>query len=592
MHRAKWKRIHWFVIIVLAWLAAASAASAEDATPYVRYRVDIVAPGALKAAIEPALDLLRWQDYSHITPELLERLKRQAIDEAREALATEGYFSPDITVDVDASAPLLVVRVNVNPGEPTRIASVVITFTGAVAIADSDPDGAARMAKVRTEWSLPENTIFRQRAWDSAKARAIDDLAAVHYAAARITKSEARIDPARQQATLMIELDSGPPFHFGDMAITGQAKYQEARVRELAPFSRGTPYTRELIDRFQRRLIATGYFASLQVRIDDNPAHAAATPVTVAVIEAPSKRIELGVGYSTDTLSRATLSWRNNNVNDAGWRLRSEVRLETKIQSAGVAIDLPERSGYGDSIGAKVERTNIENLLTEQFALSALRTGVNERSQPQFGARFLLEDQHPAGAAADITYATLFSYAHTWRSTDSLQSPRDGLVLQLEFGAAPPLLSSRAFGRAIGKAAWYQPLARATDFIARLQTGAVIASTSSDIPQAMLFRTGGDTTVRGYAFESLGVTQGQATVGGRYLVIGNAEVIQWVREGLGIAAFVDAGNAADTAKDMRLKLGYGIGARVKSPIGPLRLDLAYGQDTREFRIHFSAGVTF
>jgi len=88
----------------------------------------------------------------------------------------------------------------------------------------------------------------------------------------------------------------------------------------------------------------------------------------VAVIEAPAKRVELGIGYSTDTMYRATASWRNNNFNDAGWRLRSDARLETKIQSAGVAIDLPERAGWSDSIGTKVERTDIEELVTEQFS--------------------------------------------------------------------------------------------------------------------------------------------------------------------------------------------------------------------------------
>ena len=328
------------------------------------------------------------------------------------------------------------------------------------------------------------------------------------------------------------------------------------------------------------------------MRIDDDPARANDAPVTVAVIEAPAKRIELGVGYSTDTLYRVTAAWRNNNFNDAGWRLRSEARLETKIQGLGVALDLPEHGGYADSIGAKIERTDIEELVTEQISFAAQRKGLNERSQPQYGAQYVLERQSPLGAASDVTYATLFDYGHTWRSTDDLLSPRDGLVAQIELGAAPSGLSSRLFGRSIGRLAWFRPLARDTDFVARLQAGAVIAPSSSGIPQAMLFRTGGDTTVRGYAFESLGVQQGQAVVGGRYLAIATAELIQWVRDGVGVAAFADAGNAADAANDMRPKLGYGIGARVRSPIGPFRLDLAYGQDTHQLRIHFSAGLVF
>ena len=576
--------------IVLAWLAAASAVFADDTPAYVRYRLEIVAPAALKAAIEPALDLTRWQSYPNITPELLAQLARQAVGEARDALAAEGYFSPGVSMDTDTSQAVRLLRLKVEPGEPTRIESVAISFTGA--LAGDDADAATRMAAVRAKWSLPGGAIFRQQDWDAAKARAVEEIAGVRYASARIAASEARIDPGRHAAALTLELDSGPPFRFGDIAVGGEAKYSEARVRELAPFQRGEPYSRELLDRFQRRLVATGYFASVQLRIDDDPAHAEAAPVTVAVIEAPAKRIELGVGYSTDTLYRASAAWRNNNFNDAGWRAHGEARLETKIQSVGAALDLPEHGGYADSIGAKLERTDIEDLVTEQISFGVQRKGLNERSQPQFGARYLLERQSPLGAPGDTTYATLFEYGHTWRSTDDLVSPRDGLVAQIELGAAPSGLSSRLFGRSIGRLAWFRPLARDTDFVARLQAGAVIAPSSSGIPQAMLFRTGGDTTVRGYAFESLGVQQGQAVVGGRYLAIATAELIQWVRDGVGVAAFVDAGNAADAAKDLRPKLGYGIGARVRSPIGPFRLDLAYGQDTHQLRIHFSAGLVF
>ena len=88
----------------------------------------------------------------------------------------------------------------------------------------------------------------------------------------------------------------------------------------------------------------------------------------------------------------------------------------------------------------------------------------------------------------------------------------------------------------------------------------------------------GDTTVRGYAFESLGVQQGDATVPGRYYAVFNTEVTHWIREAWGIAAFVDAGNAVDSLSDAHLALGYGVGLRVRSPLGPFRVDLAYGQD--------------
>jgi translocation and assembly module TamA len=153
-------------------------------------------------------------------------------------------------------------------------------------------------------------------------------------------------------------------------------------------------------------------------------------------------------------------------------------------------------------------------------------------------------------------------------------------------------VSSRTFGRAVGKLAGFVPLGRNVDGILRAEAGTVLAETSSGIPQAMLFRTGGDTTVRGYAFESLGVKSGDAIVGGRYYGLASAEGVYWAWENVGIAAFVDAGNATDDLGNFRFALGYGLGGRARTPAGPLRLDVAYGQDTKEFRIHFSFGLTF
>jgi translocation and assembly module TamA len=112
------------------------------------------------------------------------------------------------------------------------------------------------------------------------------------------------------------------------------------------------------------------------------------------------------------------------------------------------------------------------------------------------------------------------------------------------------------------------------------------------VPIALLFRTGGDTTVRGYAFDSLGPRIGDATVGGRYYAIGSAEVVRWIAPTWGIAAFVDAGNAADRVSDLKPVYGYGVGARLRTPIGPMRLDVAYGEAARTVRLHLSVGLSF
>src|SRR5262249_54592536 len=126
----------------------------------------------------------------------------------------------------------------------------------------------------------------------------------------------------------------------------------------------------------------------------------------------------------------------------------------------------------------------------------------------------------------------------------------------------------------------------------RAEGGGVRAGSATGIPQALLFRTGGDTTVRGYDYQSLGPKKGNAVVGGRYYAVTSAEYTHWFSDSWGAAVFVDAGNAVDNWPAMLPALGYGVGIRVRSPVGPFRLDLAHGRDTGEFRVHFSVGFSF
>jgi translocation and assembly module TamA len=162
----------------------------------------------------------------------------------------------------------------------------------------------------------------------------------------------------------------------------------------------------------------------------------------------------------------------------------------------------------------------------------------------------------------------------------------------VQVGYGIPGASTEQFGRVIGKSVLWWPLTKVNNLTARLDGGAVLAQSRVGIPSNFLFRTGGDTTVRGYAFESLGVPEGDAVVGGRYYAVGSVEIDHWINSTWGLAAFVDAGDATDAWDDFHVALGYGVGARVRTPIGPFRLDVAYGQEERSVRVHFSVGLAF
>jgi translocation and assembly module TamA len=471
------------------------------------------------------------------------------------------------------------------------VSTVDLRISGPLA---ADPVRAGEiLARARKDWLLPAGAVFTQAAWEQAKKSALATVAEHLFAAARIEASEARIDPDQRSAALALTIDSGAALRFGALRIDGTARHSEDRVTSLATFAPGDPYDRERLERFQRRLVATGYFASVHVDADASAAQGDAVPVRVSLIEGPRRRFEFGLGYSTDTGVRGSVDWRNNDTIERDWRTRVYANFETLQQYAGVALELPERpSGWGDSVGLRATRTDIENLATDEVTLALRRTGVDERSRPAFGAALIASRETPLGSDTEHVHATYLDYTHTWRMTDNLLSPRRGWAAQIELGAGVPGVSTRGFGRALGRTTWYVPYGTVNDFAVRAEAGAVLAPSSEGIPQSLLFRTGGSTSVRGYTFDSLGVAKGEAVVGGRYFAMLSGEYTRWVWENIGLALFADAGNAKDELTRWRFALGYGAGVRVRSPIGPFRLDLAYGQEDRKVRIHFSAGLAF
>src|SRR5205807_2090177 len=318
---------------------AAASAPQSRSSDAVHYRVVIDAPSEFADTLKNSVDLVRWESYADMTEDLLDRLTRDAVDQAREAVSTEGYFTPAVDVDVDRKTDPITVTLRVKPGMPTRITDVSIDVTGP-AVNDGGA-GAAAVAQVTQNWGLPKGAVFQQSAWDRAKVRAIATLIASPYAAAKIVSSEARIDPATREATLHVGIDSGPAFRIGHLDITGLSRYSEALARNYSTIKPGDPYSAATLDQYLRRLNGTGYFASAQAAIDADPAKADDATVKLALIEAPTNTYESGIGYSTDTEFRINASYHNVDINGHALQFYADARLETLDQSASIRFVQP-----------------------------------------------------------------------------------------------------------------------------------------------------------------------------------------------------------------------------------------------------------
>jgi translocation and assembly module TamA len=199
------------------------------------------------------------------------------------------------------------------------------------------------------------------------------------------------------------------------------------------------------------------------------------------------------------------------------------------------------------------------------------------------------------------------NYHWTWRDVDDLRTPTRGTVWSLQGGggytrgSVTPVGSSfdtedsGPFARLYGRVQGYMPLGNGFYGSARLELGQVFVREALSVPDTLLFRAGGDDSVRGYAYRSLGPEVNGAVFSGSTLFTSSLQVARPIfadQPAFLWALFVDAGNASDGWNNMRPVVGYGAGLHWRSPVGPLRVDLAYGQEVRKFRLHFSVGVVF
>jgi translocation and assembly module TamA len=555
------------------------------------YGVMIDAPDNLQQLLEENLSLVRWRGNDKVDRAQLRRLYRQAPDEIKKLLETEGYFAPVIETGMDPSGESFQIHIRVDPGEPVRVSEVNIVFDGAVTLQEASQN--PRISDLKSHWALHEGMRFRQADWEAAKGALLRQVMRVRYPRAHITDSQAIVDPDAKTAVLHVAIDSGMPVRFGEIKIVGLDRYSEDIIMRERPVKPGTVYREDVLVSWQTRLQDTGYFRFVEVTADVDSG-LDEVPVTVSVVENRKRHAAVGVGYSTDTGNRFSLGYDDLVFFGQEWNLKSGIVLETRKQTAHAEIYFPKtEGGFSNSIGGKYERSDIQGEDTRLASLFGKTSWGVPRLEQYVMLEYLNENTRVNGADDKESEALPLSYGVIRRKLNNRLNPTRGYAIQAQIGVAvEPVLTDRNFLRPYLKAAYFHPVGEKGNLLLRTEMGAVLSSVRDGIPAALMFRTGGDQSVRGYAFESLGVDEGRATVGGRYLAVGSIEYQYYFYGNWGAAVFVDAGNAADNLNDLGPVFGYGIGARWRSPAGPLGIDFAYGKETQEFRVHFSFGFTF
>lgn len=578
---------------------------APAAPPAPLVQLVVEAPQPLKALLENNLDLARLPSLAGtetISDTELARLVAATPAQARQLLETEGYFRAVVQVRREADGALPRVHVSVQPGPRTHVDKLTFEVQGDLERRAAAGERRARnvMDALQKNWPLKPGTPFRNPAWSDAKNNTLAQLRAEGYAVATWSGTGAQVDAENDTARLFVVADSGPLFLAGPLVIEGLQRQDEKTVRNLAGNLRpGRALTDQVLLDYQERLQSTGLFDSASVTLDPDPEQAANARVLVKVHELALQQATAGVGYSTEAGPRVSLEhWHRRPFNQ---RLIARTKLEWGRDRQAVEGDVstqPQADLWRNLVGYSLSR---EETSDDRVTAARLRVG-RARDTQRRQRLYFVETTHAERRTVDVVerqQAVSLNANLGRRRVDSIVLPTDGWSLTMENGigrARDQTGTTGAFLRLLARLNAFKPLGAGFYGQARLELGHVLAANDVQVPDPLRFRAGGDESVRGYGYRELAPlgTDGKLR-GGNVLFTTSVEAARPVSPKLPSvwwAVFADAGRAADRFSDLKPAVGVGAGVRWRSPIGPVKVDLAYGEEVRRVRLHLSVGVVF
>jgi len=609
------------------WLALALACvtSAHAGTR----ELAVEAPSPFKALLEKYLDIERAaglpEDDSPDDTEWA-RLVAAAPAQGRALAQTEGYFHAEVTVQADPSDAHRIV-IKLVPGEPATVGRLTLDFDGELARQAESGDTKAMdlESRLRTEWQLQPGQVFRNGNWSSAKAQTLASLRSEGYAAAQWTATTSQVDPATDKARLYLVVDTGPRFLAGDFVVEGLERQPERNVRLLAGFGPGTPLTQQRLLDYQDRLQKTGLFDQVAVIYDPDPAQAAHAKVTVHVHEQSLQQASVALGVNSLTGPRVTLEHVDRKILGLPATLSNKLQWGKDVQSWDISLAThPAESFHSWITGISVSSIESTSDLVRAGAVRFGRTQASnaldrttyaqlERSTQctpiqRFVGPFQRPQDDPGyGRIYDCVQARALSLnqGNVWRNVDSVILPTDGYSLSGQVGVGyaggPPSVDDLhatygPYARLYGRLTQYWSLPDSFYLQGRVEMGQILVKNHVQMPDAEQWRAGGEDSVRGYEWRSLAPHDSLGyVVGGNSLVTGSIEVAHPFTASLPSvwwATFVDTGTAASRFSALKMALGYGVGLRWRSPVGPLNIDVAFPDDIRKPRLDLSVGVAF
>jgi len=515
------------------------------------------------------------------------RLYRRADREILQALEVYGYYAPTIEKSLVYDDDCWQASFRIKRGPRVRLRTVSIKVTGA---GESDPG----LMRLLANDDLTTGKGLNQRLYDEFKATLAGRAQRHGYFDGRFADSRIDVYPDLRVADVTIDFASGERYRFGPVTLDQDVVDPDLALRYLE-FRPGDPYDADKINDLYAALLTGGYFQNVELRTTPRPAPDLDVPLTIVLTPAPRQTWTTGIGYATDTGAKLRLGYLNQRLNNKGHQLEFASSVSEVIGDATLSYRLPLGSPRDEWVsfdtGYKYE--NPEDNQSDEFRLGVKQ--IKRRWRTWRETRFIDYRRESFQIGDDEDTTNLVIPGISWASQPGLLTARPRRAQRVAFtvsGTDEMLGSDTAFVQLEASGKLILPLWATARILMRAEAGWTIKDEFEELPFSVRYFTGGDTTVRGYDYKSLGPTDADGNViGGSDKLAGSVEFDQQVFGNWSVAAFVDVGNAFNSFSSTSLKTGVGAGVRWYSPLGPIRFDVGVptGDAPDSFRIHITLG---
>ena len=546
--------------------------------------------------------ILRSRGYYEGTAEIMvEEAPRggTGTDRPRRAPGRTGSDgTPETRERGGSGTPTATVRVRIAPGPRYTLAEHRLRVVD-TAGAPPDPLDAADLGSPVGGPAAAAGII-------DAESAAVRALRAAGRPYAAFHRRDAVADPEADTLAVESVIAAGPPYLFGPLGFEGAPNVDPAYLETYRPWEPGTTADPGALTEYQRRLVATDLFRAVTVTFPEDPPEGALAPVTVRVEEAPFRTVSAGARFNTDTGPAVRLGFEHRNLFGANERLSAAAELELEEQDFSLAFSKPQFLRPGQFLEAEIRSFRVEDSPFDAVGLTG-QAGLRRQITPalSIGAAGLVElaeidERGPDGTSALVGLPAFVAWSTVDDPLDSTNGERARLTVTPFTGTFAD--EATTFVTLEARGASFHDLTGAGRYIlaARARLGTTLADGLDSVPQTRRFYAGGGGSVRGFERYEVGPLDDRADpVGGLSVAELGLEFRGRIWNDVGGVIFVDSGTVSTEqgfAFDDDFLVAAGTGLRYYSPVGPIRLDVAFplnGRDTDDdFEVYFSIGQAF